>query len=197
MKTTVFVGTSLDGFIARADGAFDFLDAAGGNEPHGYEEFIGTVDAVLMGRKTYETVLPFNTWPYTPRPVFVLSTNPLAPAPSGAIVERLSGPPADVIATLAARGFKHLYVDGGATIQGFLRAGLIDRLVISRVPVLIGSGISLFGGLERDIPLRHVVTRVYASGLVQSEYAVPQKRVAVLGRLEPKHDVPDDASAAE
>jgi dihydrofolate reductase len=140
---------------------------------------------VLMGRKTYETVLPFNTWPYTPRPVFVLSTNPLAPAPSGAIVERLSGPPADVIATLAARGFKHLYVDGGATIQGFLRAGLIDRLVISRVPVLIGSGISLFGGLERDIPLRHVVTRVYASGLVQSEYAVPQKRVAVLGRLEP------------
>ena len=174
MKTSVFVGTSLDGFIARVNGAFDFLDApgAGGSEPHGYEEFFATVDAVVMGRKTFETVLTFDTWPYGTKPVFVLSSRPLAPSPPGAAVEHLSGPPADLVAKLAARGFKHIYVDGGVTIQRFLQAGLIDRLTIARVPVLIGTGIPLFGPLERDITLRHIATRVYASGLVQSEYAV-------------------------
>jgi len=174
VKTSVFVGTSLDGFIARVNGAFDFLDApgAGGSEPHGYEEFFATVDAVVMGRKTFETVLTFDTWPYGTKPVFVLSSRPLAPSPPGAAVEHLSGPPADLVATLAARSFKHIYVDGGVTIQRFLQTGLIDRLTIARVPVLIGTGIPLFGPLERDITLRHIATRVYASGLVQSEYAV-------------------------
>jgi dihydrofolate reductase len=171
-KTSVFVGTSLDGFIARADGSFDFLDASGGNEPHGYEEFFATVDALLIGRKTFETVLKFETWPYGPKPVFVLSTRPLASSPPGAVLERMSGSPAEIVAALAARNVKHVYVDGGVTIQGFLRAGLIDRLTIARVPVLIGTGIPLFGALERDISLRHVATRVYASGLVQSEYSV-------------------------
>lgn len=172
MRTSVFVGTSLDGFIARTNGSFDFLHGPGGNEPHGYEEFFATVDALLMGRKTFETVLQFDTWPYGPKPVFVLSTRPLAPSPPGAVVERMSGPPADVVAALAARSFKHVYVDGGVTIQRFLQAGLINRLIIARVPVLIGTGIPLFGALPRDITLRHVATRVYASGLVQSEYAV-------------------------
>jgi dihydrofolate reductase len=174
VKTSVFVGTSLDGFIARANGAFDFLHGpgTGGSEPHGYEEFFATVDAVVMGRKTFETVSTFDTWPYAKKPVFVLSSRPLAPSPPGAVVEHVSGPPADVVAKLAARGFKHVYVDGGVTIQRFLQAGLIDRLTIARVPVLIGTGISLFGLLEHDITLRHIATRVYASGLVQSEYAV-------------------------
>jgi dihydrofolate reductase len=173
VKASVFVGTSLDGFIARADGAFDFLDAAGTEpEPHGYEEFFATVDAMVIGRKTYETALSFPYWPYGTKPVFVLSSATLAPSPPGAVVERLSGPPADIIATLEHRGFTHLYVDGGQTIHEFLRAGLIDRLIITRVPVLIGTGISLFGELDRDVLLRHVTTRAFASGLVQSEYAV-------------------------
>ena len=176
MKTSVFVGTSLDGFIARADGSFDFLQESGGNEPHGYEEFFGSVDALLIGRKTYETVLKFDTWPYGPKPTFVLSTRPLAPSPPGTIVERMSGPPPEVVAALAARNLKHVYVDGGITIQRFLEAGVIDRLIIARVPVLIGTGIPLFGALERDISLRHVATRVYASGLVQSEYVVPPNK---------------------
>jgi dihydrofolate reductase len=171
MRTSVFVGTSLDGFLARTDGALDFLEQGGG-EPHGYEEFIATVDALVIGRKTYETVLGFDAWPYGGRSVFVLSTRALAPAPEGAVVERLSGPPADIVAALAARGFQHAYVDGGLTIQGFLRAGLIQRLVVSRVPVLIGSGIPLFGPLTRDIALTHVATRQYGSGLVQSEYEI-------------------------
>jgi dihydrofolate reductase len=172
VKTSVFVGTSLDGYIARPDGSFDFLHGSGGSEPHGYEEFFSSVDALLIGRKTYETVLKFDDWPYGPKPTFVLSSRPLAPSPPTAEVERMSGPPAEVIAALAARNFKHVYVDGGLTIQRFLQAGLIDRLTIARVPVLIGTGIPLFGPLERDIRLRHIATRVYASGLVQSEYAV-------------------------
>ena len=169
MKTSVFIGTSVDGFIARADGALDFLPPGGG-EPHGYDEFMATVDALVIGRKTFETVLAFDEWPYAEKPVFVLSTRALATPPAGAIVERMSGAPADIVSQLAARGIKHVYVDGGITIQRFLRAGLIERLIITHVPVLIGSGIPLFGALEHDLPLTHVATRHYASGLVQSEY---------------------------
>jgi len=175
MKTSVFVGTSLDGFIARKDGAFDFLPTGGG-EPHGYEEFMASVDALVIGRMTYETVLAFDEWPYGGKPVFVLSTRTLAPAPSGALVERLSGEPAEIVSTLSARGVGHAYVDGGVTIQRFLRAGLIDRLVVTRVPVLIGEGIPLFGSLSKDIPLRHVATRQFSSGLVQSEYRIGDER---------------------
>ena len=171
MKASVFVGTSLDGYMARADGAFDFLPAGGG-EPHGYEEFMATVDAMVIGRNTYETVLRLDGWPCGSKPIFVLSTHPLAPAPVEAVVERLSGQPTDIVSQLTARGIQHIYVDGGITIQGFLRAGLIQRLIITRVPVLIGRGIPLFGGTERDIALRHIATRQYASGLVKSEYEV-------------------------
>src|SRR4249920_171374 len=103
MKVSVFVGVSLDGFIARPDGSFDFLPQDGG-EPHGYEEFFSSIDALLMGRKTYETALSFGAWPYGDKPVFVLSTHPLAPAPVGAIVERMSGDPRDIAERLTARG---------------------------------------------------------------------------------------------
>lgn len=171
MKASVFVGTSLDGFMARENGALDFLPPGGG-EAHGYDEFMASVDAMVIGRKTYETVLSFEAWPYGEKPVVVLSSQPLAPAPQGAEVEHMMGEPADIVAQLAARGIQHIYVDGGITIQRFLRAGLIQRLIITRVPVLIGVGIPLFGALGRDIVLRHVATRQYASGLVQSEYMI-------------------------
>jgi dihydrofolate reductase len=171
LKASVFIATSLDGFIARANGELDWLPAGGGEE-HGYDAFIATVDALVIGRKTYETVLSFDTWPYGGKPVYVLSTSALAPAPPGAVVEHLSGAPAEIVAQLAARGVGHVYVDGGITIQGFLRAGLIQRLIITRIPVLLGAGIPLFGPAPRDIHFRHVGTRQYASGLVQSEYVV-------------------------
>jgi dihydrofolate reductase len=173
MKASVFVGTSLDGFIARANGEFDFLPPGGG-EPHGYDEFMATVDALVMGRKTFETVLALDAWPYSEKPVFVLSTHQVAPAPAGALVERMSGTPAEIVSQLDARGIRHIYVDGGITIQSFLQAGLIQRLIVTRVPVLIGAGIPLFGAVQRDIILRHVATRQYASGLVQSEYVVAE-----------------------
>ena len=171
MKASVFIGTSLDGFLARVNGDFDFLPAGGG-EPHGYAEFMATVDALVIGRNTYETVLKLEAWPYAGKCVFVLSTRPLAPAPPGAVVAHMAGEPAEIVAQLEARGIQHAYVDGGITIQRFLRAGLIQRLIITRVPVLIGTGIPLFGAVPHDILLRHVATRQYASGLVQSEYLV-------------------------
>jgi dihydrofolate reductase len=169
---SVFVGTSLDGYIARLNGALDFLPPGGG-EPHGYDEFIASVDAIVIGRKTFETVLTLGPWPYGNKRVVVLSSRPvdLSLVKDG-VVEQMAGPPAEIISRLAANGAHHLYVDGGITIQQFLRAGLIQRLIITRVPVLIGDGIPLFGALPADIRLRHVATRQYASGLVSSEYLV-------------------------
>lgn len=171
MQASVFVGVSIDGFIARPNGDLDWLPAGGGEE-HGYDAFIATVDALVIGRNTFEKVLTFDTWPYGEKPVFVLSTRPIAPAPPGAVVERMSGAPPEIVSQLTSHGLRHVYVDGGITIQGFLRAGLIQRLIITRVPVLIGSGIPLFGALQQDIVLRHVGTRQYDSGLVQSEYVI-------------------------
>ncbi|MBI2409066.1 MAG: dihydrofolate reductase [Gemmatimonadetes bacterium] len=171
IHASVFVGTSLDGFIARPDGAIDFLPHS--PEPHGFEEFYATVDALLMGRKTFETVLAFGgAWPYGSKPVFVLTSRPLPPAPEGAVLERVSGTPDEVMAQLRQRGIQHVYLDGGQTVQTFLRAGRIDQLIITRVPVILGAGISIVGALDRDIQLQHVATRSFPSGLVQSEYAV-------------------------
>lgn len=172
MKLSVFIGTSLDGFIARPNGALDFLPVGGG-EPHGYNEFIASVDALVIGRNTFETVLAFPEWPYGKKRVVVLSSKPLDLSKvSGGVVEQMAGTPAEIIAKLAATGAHHLYVDGGITIQRFLRAGLVQRLIITRVPVLIGEGIPLFGSLPSDIRLRHVSTQHYPSGLVKSEYEV-------------------------
>jgi dihydrofolate reductase len=178
MRASVFVGTSIDGFIARQNGEFDFLPAD--PEPHGYDEFIASVDAIVMGRKTFETVLGFEAWPYGDKRVVVLSSRPVdLTAARGGVVEQMGGPPAEIVSRLAASGVNHIYVDGGITIQRFLRAGLIDRLVITRVPVLIGDGIPLFGSLPHDVRLRHVATRQYPSGLVQSEYQVQADGSAV------------------
>jgi dihydrofolate reductase len=172
VTVSVFVGTSVDGFIARPNGDLDFLPPGGG-EPHGYNEFMASVDALVIGRKTFETVLAFPAWPYGDKRVVVLSSRPVdLSAVRGGVVEQMAGQPAEIVRKLAASGARHLYVDGGVTIQGFLRAGLVQRLVITRVPVLIGDGIPLFGNLPRDVRLHHVATRHYPSGLVKSEYQV-------------------------
>jgi dihydrofolate reductase len=172
MKTSVFIGTSVDGFIARLNGDLDFLPEGGG-EPHGYNEFMATVDALVIGRNTFETVLAFPEWPYGDKRVVVLSSRPIDfSAVRGGVVEQMSGAPAEIVAKLSAGGVQHIYVDGGITIQRFLRAGLVHRLTITRVPVLIGEGIPLFGSLPHDVRLRHVATQHYPSGLVKSEYEV-------------------------
>jgi dihydrofolate reductase len=171
MKMSVFVGTSLDGFIARRDGQYDFLPTDGG-EAHGYDEFMASIDTILMGRSTFEVVLNLPAWPYGEKRVVVLSHRPLELSKIAGRVEQMSGEPTEIAQKLAASGAQHVYVDGGLTVQEFLRAGLIRDLTITRVPVLIGEGIPLFGRVPKDINLRHIGTRQYKSGMVTSEYEV-------------------------
>jgi dihydrofolate reductase len=176
MTVSVFIGTSVDGFIARRNGSFDFLPTGGG-ELHGFTEFMASVDALVIGRNTYETVLVFPEWPYGKKRVVVLSSRSLdLSAVRGGVVEQMSGSPAEIVAKLAATGAHHLYVDGGITIQRFLRAGLVHRLIITRVPVLIGEGIPLFGALPHDLRLRHIATQHYPSGMVKTEYEVATEK---------------------
>jgi dihydrofolate reductase len=192
MKLSVFCGVSVDGFLARPNHALDFL-RTGEQEPHGFEEFYGSVDVVVIGRKTFEVVLTFGKWFYGKKPVMVLSSHPLDfSSVQGGVVEQMSGEPAEIVRQIKARGFQHAYIDGGITIQRFLTAGLIDRLVITRVPVLIGEGIPLFGPVPRDIDLRHVATRTYGGGLVQSEYEVgtaPRSRARKKGTVAPRKKI--------
>ncbi|GLH67881.1 dihydrofolate reductase family protein [Geothrix edaphica] len=172
MTVSVFVGVSVDGFMARPNHDLDWLPEEGG-EPHGFEEFLAGIDALVIGRKTFKKVLTFDPWPYGAKRVVVLSGRPLQlPSAIGSTVEQMAGSPAEIVARLAERGATRLYVDGGITIQRFLRAGLVDRLIITRVPVLIGEGIPLFSTLPHDVRLHHVATRSFPSGLVQSEYEV-------------------------
>jgi dihydrofolate reductase len=172
MRASVFVGTSVDGFIARRNGDFDFLPEGGG-EPHGYDEFISSVDVLVIGRNTFEKVLTFEKWPYAEKRVVVLSSRAIDVSNvRGAAIEHMSGSPAEITDRLAAGGAKHAYIDGGITVQRFLRARMIQRLIVTRVPVLIGEGIPLFGSLPQDMQLRHVLTTSYPSGLVKSEYEV-------------------------
>jgi dihydrofolate reductase len=172
MIVSVFVGTSVDGFIARQNGSYDFLPEGGG-EPHGYDEFMASVDTLVIGRKTFEAVLALPAWPYGGKNVVVLSSKPVDfSGVKGNTIQQMEGSPAAIVATLAAEGAQHVYVDGGITIQRFLRDGLVQRLIITRVPVLIGEGIPLFGSLAQDLRLRHVATQQYRSGLVKSEYHV-------------------------
>jgi dihydrofolate reductase len=179
MKLSVFCGVSVDGFLARPDDTLDFLHT-GEQEPHGFNEFLASVDVVVIGRRTFEVVLRLGHLTlYGKKPVVVLSSFPLDfSSVKGAMVEQMSGQPAEIAKQLEFRGFKHVYIDGGITIQRFLAAGLIDRLVITRVPVLIGAGIPLFGPLPRDISLRHAATRSYNGGLVQSEYEIGAPRLS-------------------
>jgi dihydrofolate reductase len=160
ITASVFIGVSVDGFIARPNGDLDFLPEGGG-EPHGYNEFMSGIDTLVIGRKTFETVLAYPEWPYGKKRVVVLSGRPIDfSSVRRGRVEQMAGDPAEIATKL---------------VQRFLRAGLIQSLTITRVPVLIGQGIPLFGALPADIHLRHVATQAYASGLVKSEYQVLTK----------------------
>jgi dihydrofolate reductase len=176
MKASVFVAASLDGFIARENGDIDWLTVYQEEYPHedyGFQEFIDTVDFLVMGRGTYDVVAAFESWPYGETPVVVLSTRELDRPPHiPPQVERMSCSPAECVERLAQRGARRLYVDGGKTIQAFLRAGLINDLTITRIPIILGSGIPLFGPLAKEVKLRHLATRAYSNGLVRNDYEV-------------------------
>ena len=178
MPCYAYIATSLDGFIARPDGGLDWLDAAQARitppEDCGYADFMQGIDALVMGRNTYEKVRGFTPWPYA-KPVYVLSRSlkELPDAPAG--VQLFSGTPAELVAHAAAQGQPRLYVDGGLTLQSFIVAGLLDEITLTRIPVLLGEGLPLFGPLapgQTAIQLRHLATRNWDFGLVQSHYAL-------------------------
>ncbi len=180
MKCSVFIAASLDGYIARPDGDIEWLHRPEYEtaELKGvtYESFIATVDALVMGRKTLEKVLSFPEWPYEGKPVIVLSHQQLEiPAHLEGKVEVMAGDVTTLVATLAERGMRHLYIDGGQTIQAFLDSGLINELIITRIPVLLGQGIPLFSQIGSEHELRHVGTYVSDNGFVQSRYEVGSK----------------------
>ena len=171
MKISVYVGTSLDGFIARKDGDIGWLEPFQNKEVgDSYAEFISNIDAIVLGRGTFEKVLDFPSWPYEKK-VFVLSSR------MKRIPDRVSGKatllsvkPGELLKYLAGEGLSNIYVDGGKVIQGFLQEDFVDEVTITQVPVLIGSGIPLFGFLGRDLQFRHLRTNVYSNGLVSSRY---------------------------
>ena len=174
----VFIATSLDGYIARKDHSIDWLENQGTTtEEHGYPQFIDSVDGIIFGRKTYEVVLDLiadGEWPY-PKPVIVLSqtlANSDIPPHLTDKVTITNQIPNDLFETLDQKGWNRVYVDGGITIQSFLNKGLIEDLIITTLPVIIGDGIPLFGNTLKDIHLELISTTQYPSGLLQARYRV-------------------------
>lgn len=177
VKVSVYIATSLDGFIAGDDGRLDWLDEANAVVPNGedcgFSAFMDAVDTLIMGRKTYEKVLSFGAWPYGGKPVVVLSRNSISFSPGLPDCVTCSSESAgELLKRLSAEGVKHVYVDGGITIQRFLTEGLIDEITVTVIPVILGSGIPLFGATGTDIKLTHIRTNVFDFGFVQTTYAV-------------------------
>jgi dihydrofolate reductase len=171
MKIRVFIGTSLDGYIAKEDGNIEWLEQfATGEVVQSYKEFIGLIDAVVIGRGTFEKVLSFPQWPYQ-RKVFLLS-NSITKIPESLTdkVTIVSMPPKSLLQYLDRKGFENIYIDGGKVIQAFLKEDLVDELIISKAPVLLGGGIPLFGFLAQHLEFKHLQTVVYDNGLVRSYY---------------------------
>lgn len=177
VKCSVYIAASVDGFIAKLDGDIEWLlkpeytstDKLGLS----YEEFIATIDAIVMGRKSFEKVLTFESWYYEGTPVVVLSSRTVTiPDHLHGKVTIENGSPKELVSRLASQGKTHLYVDGGVTIQRFLQARLIDEITITQIPVLLGSGIPLFGSIGVEVSLSHLETTSSKNGFVQTRYRV-------------------------
>ena len=174
IKCAVYIAISLDGYIARANGDLDWLPVPeAGGEDYGYQMFSDSIDTIVMGRGTYEKALTFGGWPYMGKRTVVLSSG--SPPISDALkshVEISALAPRQLIAHLETTGTRSIYVDGGKTIQSFLREDLVDEITLTVVPVLIGHGLPLFGALNRDIHLHLETVRSFPKGLAQSKYTV-------------------------
>jgi dihydrofolate reductase len=188
MRISVYIAATFDGLIARDDGDVSWLDKYNQDpaEDYGFGSFFASVDGLVMGRKTFEKVLSFDEWGYVGKRVVVLSHSEVAiPEDLTSSVECMSGSPIEIVERLSQRGFEHLYIDGGATIRGFLAAKLVDTLILTRVPLVLGSGISLFGDLAQEIPLQHIATQPFPNGLVQSEYRIARTNAEQGGADQP------------
>lgn len=180
-KVSVYIATSLDGYIARKDGALDWLEPADQTNPadedYGYKAFFNSVDCLILGSHSFEKVLTFPSWPYEDKRVIVLSSRSLRiPAPLTAKVKPSNLDPQTLLKKLHDEGIKHVYIDGGKLIQSFLKAGLVDELTLTLIPVLLGSGIPLFGTLTKDIALNLQNSAAFPSGFVQNHYLLQHER---------------------
>lgn len=174
----VFIGASLDGYIARPDGELDWLTdpppgpqharISSSTEVDGWDVFFPSIDHLVMGRGTYEKVLTFDDWPYAGKVVIVMSTSLNTDDDRITIVRNLD----EARRALAHSQARQVYVDGGQVIQEFLRADLIDEISVGLAPVLLGQGLPLFGLLHQDIQLSLVAANASDSGMVNASYAV-------------------------
>jgi dihydrofolate reductase len=174
-ETIVYIACTVDGFIARPDDGIDWLDHDPGSDDYGWAAFREGIDAMVMGRRTMDQVLKMGVeWPYQGLTTAVwsrtLTTAQLPEALQAAGVFAMPGTPAELLAALGERGAKKIWIDGGQTLQTFLAAGLVDTLTVTRIPVLIGAGRSLFGAVPEDVALVHQETIAFGSGVVQSTY---------------------------
>ncbi len=173
MKNSVFIATSLDGYISDRDGGIEWLHSIPNpnNEDMGYNDFIKDIDALVMGRTTFETVCSFDIdWPYT-MPVFVLS-NTLTHLPENLQGKAfiVQGQLSDVLAHIHQQGHQHLYIDGGVTIQNFLKEDLVDELIITRIPIVLGGGFPLFGDLPKSIAFELLESKTFLNQVTQVHY---------------------------
>jgi len=173
MKISVFIATSLDGFIAKPDGDVDWLMDKRyvlEGEGFGYQELYDACDVLVMGRHSFEKVSSFDTWPYPDKRVVVLSGS-LKKLPIHLNdVELFSGPIEEMMTMFKREGVKHIYIDGGRVIQSFLKHGLVSEMTLTTIPILLGEGIKLFGTLERPLHLNLKSAKGYPNGFVQSIY---------------------------
>jgi dihydrofolate reductase len=174
MRNKVFIATSLDGYIADENGEIDWLTEIPNSSGHdgGFARFMESIDAIVMGRTSFEKVLSFGIeWPY-PKQVFVW-TNTLDQVPPElhGKVEFVRGGIKEVVSLVQQKSFFSLYIDGGKTIQSFLKENLIHEIIVTRVPILLGRGIPLFKDVPR-LRLRHQSTQIFENGMVQSHYLV-------------------------
>jgi dihydrofolate reductase len=171
VKVSAYIAVSLDGFIARKNGDLDWLPAGEeGGEDFGYAEFMSTIDHVVMGRNTFEKVLTLGRWRYDKKVIVLTSRDLTIPLELDDKVEALHLSPRELVQEMEERGAKHIYLDGGVTIQRFLRESLVDEMTITTIPILLGEGLPLFGKLEKDVMLELVKSQSFKNGFVQNKY---------------------------
>lgn len=184
MKCSVFIATSADGYIATAEGSVDWLHSAGNqdadmseNPDMGFNDFIASVDCMIMGRKCMETLaafeLPPEQWPYGNIKIYVLSHSvKVAPENLRDKVEMYSGDILTLVNRLDGEGYKNAYIDGGATITSFLNHQLINEMIITKAPVVLGNGIPLFGKIDQPIELEQASAQAFPNDYIQVRYTV-------------------------
>ncbi len=173
VKISVYIATSLDGFIARKNGDIDWLPPGSeGNEDYGYAEFMSTIDHIIMGRNSFEKVFTFGEWPYNKKVIVLTSRDLTLPPELANKVEPLHLSPRELVQEMDIRGAKGIYLDGGVTIQRFLHEGLVDEMTITTIPILIGEGLPLFGLLDKDIKLELIKSQSFKNSFVQNQYKI-------------------------